>query len=60
MKRLAGTCNSDDDCPMVSLTAQGTIAVQGNLLDLRARHGEAVVEIPLALLLEAANAAQTR
>jgi hypothetical protein len=61
LTRLAGTCKSGDDCPTVYATERGTIAVQGYLLEqlgsVRPAPGEAIVEIPRALLLEAAREA---
>ncbi|GLZ28949.1 hypothetical protein Lesp02_11390 [Lentzea sp. NBRC 105346] len=57
MTKLAGTCDDGIDCPAVFLTERGTIAVQGDLVDyINTPLGEAIVEIPVALLLEAANA----
>jgi hypothetical protein len=59
--RLAGECKSGDDCATVYATGRGTIAVQGTLMQdigrLRPPAGEAVVEIPLDVLLEAAREA---
>lgn len=42
------------DCPTVYTTDRGTVAVQGYVVEHPAGEGEAVVEIPLALLREAA------
>ncbi|KUP95552.1 hypothetical protein [Thermobifida cellulosilytica] len=57
--KIAGTC-SKDDCPNVFTTDRGTIAVQGYLVaGLTIPEGEAVVEIPLELLREAARALGT-
>jgi hypothetical protein len=57
MTKLAGTCDDDKTCPGVFLTERGTIAVQGDLIDqVTTPLGEAIVEIPMTLLLEAANA----
>ncbi|MFD9894238.1 hypothetical protein ACFWY9_33230 [Amycolatopsis sp. NPDC059027] len=56
LTRIAGTCEDGEVCPTVYLTDRRTIAVQGYLLpgkDVSA--GEAIVEIPLPLLLEAAR-----
>lgn len=50
-----GDCG-DDDCPTVYTTDHGTIAVQGYLVEHRTPEGEAVVEIPQEMLLEAARA----
>jgi hypothetical protein len=62
LTRLAGTCPDGNTCPAVFTTDRGTIVVQGFALtdavlaqaDLP--DGEAAVEIPLTLLLEAACA----
>jgi hypothetical protein len=51
----AGNCK-DGDCPKVSTTDRGTIAVQGYRIDHATPAGEAVVEIPAELLMEAARA----
>lgn len=50
-----GNCK-DGDCPTVYRTNRGTIGVQGYLLDQATPDGEALVEIPAELLLEAARA----
>lgn len=50
-----GNCK-DGDCPTVYRTDRGTIGVQGYLLDRATPDGEALVEIPAELLLEAARA----
>lgn len=58
--RLAGECNGINDCPNISLTDQGQVAVQGTRRDdLSTPAHEAVVEISPELLLEAANALNT-
>jgi hypothetical protein len=54
--RLAGACKNDEDCPTDFFTDRGTIAVQGDLLDVVTPDGEAIVEIPVGLLVEAARA----
>ena len=59
--RLTGKVNGpncdDDDCPNVYRTARGSIVVQGDLSDaFRAPDGEALVEIPEAVLKEAVRA----
>jgi hypothetical protein len=46
----------DGDCPTVYRTDRGTIGVQGYVLDRTTPEGEALVEIPAELLLEAARA----
>jgi hypothetical protein len=51
----SGNCK-DGDCPKVSTTDRGTIAVQGYRLAHATPAGEAVVEIPVELLMEAARA----
>jgi hypothetical protein len=62
LTRIAGTCDEggDDcgqgDCPTVYTTDRGTIAVQGYTVTRRVPDGEAVVEIPREILLEAARA----
>ncbi|MFC0037427.1 hypothetical protein [Actinomadura rayongensis] len=56
LTRLAGTCTRGD-CPTVYRTDRGTLAVQGNHLSgNESPAGEAIVEIPDWLLLEAARA----
>jgi hypothetical protein len=44
------------DCPTVFATERGTLAVQGYIVDHETPSGEAVVEIPVALLREALRA----
>lgn len=60
MIRLAGDCQNDD-CPTVYATDRGTIAVQGVIVTdpgrVRLSPGEALVEISVDLLREAARAA---
>ena len=48
-------CKSGD-CPTIYMTDRGTIAVQGYNVEHLTPEGESVVEIPLAMLLEAARA----
>lgn len=55
LTKIAGNCK-DGDCPAVYRTDRGTIAVQGDRLSHPAPDHEAIVEIPLALLAEAARA----
>ncbi len=50
-----GDCASGD-CPTVYRTDRGTLAVQGYVIANRAPEGEAVVEIPIELLRDAARA----
>lgn len=50
-----GSCGNGD-CPTISETDRGTVAVQGYTLALAAPVGEGVVEIPREMLLEAARA----
>jgi hypothetical protein len=45
------TCGTGD-CPTVFATERGTLAVQGYVVDHETPDGEAVVEIPVALLRE--------
>jgi len=60
--RLAGTCPDGDTCPTVFTTDRGTIVIRGfaladfGLSQANLADGEAAVEIPVALLLEAARA----
>lgn len=57
LTKIAGDANcKDGDCPTVYRTDRGTIGVQGYLLDRATPGGEALVEIPAELLLEAARA----
>ena len=57
LTKIAGTEDcKDGDCPTVYRTDRGTIAVQGGRLAHPAPDHEAVVEIPLELLAEAARA----
>lgn len=44
------------DCPTVFTTDRGTLAVQGYVVEHETPSGEAVVEIPVALLKEALRA----
>lgn len=53
---IAATDCKDGDCPKVSTTDRGTIAVQGYRLAHVTPENEAIVEIPRELLLEAARA----
>jgi hypothetical protein len=55
LTRIAGNCK-DGDCPTVYRTDRGTVAVQGNRVARTTPEGEAVVEIPAELLVEAARA----
>ncbi|MEU1423115.1 hypothetical protein [Kitasatospora sp. NPDC005751] len=58
LTRIAGgdpDCR-EDDCPTVYTTDRGTIAVQGFTVHRTTPEGEAVVEIPEALLREAFHA----
>jgi len=55
LTQIAGNCK-DGDCPRVFRTNRGTIAVQGDRLARTTPDGEAVVEIPVELLAEAARA----
>jgi hypothetical protein len=48
-------CGSND-CPTVYTTERGTVAVQGYVVEHPVPGGEAVVEIPAEVLLEAARA----
>ncbi|GAB3986574.1 hypothetical protein GCM10029978_102470 [Actinoallomurus acanthiterrae] len=53
---IAGDCKSDD-CPKVYRPTDGMVPVQGyRRTDIRTPEGEAVIEIPVSILLEAARA----
>ncbi|MFE0023495.1 hypothetical protein [Amycolatopsis sp. NPDC059021] len=57
-RRLAGACSNGIECPAVFLTEHRQVLVQGYATDAKkVPEGEALVEIPLALLLEAAREA---
>jgi hypothetical protein len=56
LTKIADSNCKDGDCPTVYRTDRGTIGVQGYLLDPATPDGEALVEIPAELLLEAARA----
>ncbi|HUN36601.1 MAG TPA: hypothetical protein VMU95_31790 [Trebonia sp.] len=57
LSKIAGTEDcKDGDCPTVYRTARGTIAVQGYRLTNPTPDHEAIVEIPIELLAEAARA----
>lgn len=56
LTRIAGTCN-DGPCPTIYRTGHGTLAVQGDTLaGVGVPDGEQIVEIPEALLRDAARA----
>ena len=56
LTKIAGANCKDGDCPTVYRTDRGTLAVQGYTLRHPAPDGEALVEIPVELLAEAARA----
>lgn len=56
LTKLAGPDCDGKDCPTVFTTDRGTLAVQGYTVDGPTPDGEAVVEIPVELLKEAARA----
>jgi hypothetical protein len=57
LTKIAGDDNcKDGDCPTVYRTDRGTIAVQGDRLARATPDHEAIVEIPLDLLMEAVRA----
>ena len=56
LTQIAGGDCGRDDCPTIFTTGRGTVAVQGYLVDKQTPDGEAVVEIPLAVLQDAARA----
>ncbi len=59
---LVGGCGDTNICPAISTTNRGTVTVQGiplqgeELAAARVPDGEEIVEIPLALIEEAARA----
>jgi hypothetical protein len=53
---IAGGDCGRDDCPAIFMTDNGTVAIQGYLLNKKTPAGEAVVEIPVAVFQEAACA----
>lgn len=56
LTKIAGDCD-EDDCPAVYRTDRGTIGVRGILLtEVDCSDGEAIVEIPVDLMLSAARA----
>jgi hypothetical protein len=61
VRKLAGGCNVTN-CPTVYVTDRGTLVIQGYALDPAATQqltlpvGESAVEVPAALVLEAARA----
>jgi hypothetical protein len=65
LERIAGDCPDGRTCPTVYATDRDTVVVQGyaipahELTEIVVPEGEAVVEIPIALL-EAAARAQRR
>jgi hypothetical protein len=56
LTKIAGDNCRNGDCPTVYRTARGTIAVQGARLAHPTPDHEAIVEIPLDLLMEAVRA----
>ena len=56
LTRIAGEDCMRDDCPTIFRTDNDTIAVQGPIVHKETPAGEAVVEIPMAVFLEAARA----
>jgi hypothetical protein len=57
LTKIAGDDNCrNGDCPTVYKTDRGTIAVQGDRLAHPTPDHEAIVEIPLDLLMEAVRA----
>jgi hypothetical protein len=53
---IAKTDCKDGDCLKVATTDRGTVAIQGYRMTHAVPEGEAMVEIPVDLLLEAARA----
>lgn len=56
LTRIAGGDCLSDDCPTIFTTDNDTIAVQGYIVHKETPTGQAVVEIPIAVFLEAARA----
>jgi hypothetical protein len=57
LEKIAGDDNCrNGDCPTVYRTSRGTIAVQGDRLAHPTPDHEAIVEIPVEVLLEAVRA----
>jgi hypothetical protein len=56
MTKIAGNDCKDGDCAAIYRTDRGTVAVQGDHLAHSAPEGEAIVEIPAELLVEAVRA----
>jgi hypothetical protein len=57
LTKIAGDANCrNGDCPTVYRTNRGTIAVQGERLAHSTPDHEAIVEIPVEVLLEAVRA----
>lgn len=56
LTQIAGGNCGRDDCPTIFTTDRGTVAVQGYVVDKPTSDGEAVVEIPLTVLRDAARA----
>lgn len=55
--RVAGGNCGENDCPTVSTTDRGTLAIQGyHRVDIETADGEAVVEVPVSLIQEAMRA----
>jgi hypothetical protein len=55
-EKIAGDCRSGD-CPAVYVPTDGMVPIQGyRRTDIASGEGEAVVEIPVSVLLEAARA----
>lgn len=56
LTRIASANCKDGDCPTVYSTDRGTVAVQGYKVTHVVPDGEAIVEIPAELLVEAVRA----
>ena len=56
LTQIAGGGCMRDDCPTIFRTDKDTIAVQGPIVHRETPVGEAVVEISIAVFLEAARA----
>jgi hypothetical protein len=60
LTKISGNCASDD-CPAIYVTEAGTVIVQGTLMageyGVSLAAGEALVEVPRSIFMEAVNAA---
>jgi hypothetical protein len=56
LTQIAGGDCGRDDCAGVFKTDRNTVAIRGDLFDMKAAPHEGVVEIPVPVFLEAARA----